>query len=515
MRAPARLLSGFSIALVVALAFLVVPGITDSGQQASANGPFYSLIYYDGHMHTTRSDGNGTVAQIKATAQARGLSAVIVTDHCKDLTLAEWQSLIADTAAATDGSFVALPGFEMTGSEGIFNRGHMNAYNAADPFVGNDADLLCPEEVWPDPFNPAGTGPVFPENFAEWTNYVHSQGGIVQHNHTSGTTQTSYGVNLIEIYNQGHVDDIVSYAMALGIDPATALGLAITMNNFAVYGERDLSMTVTLPGFPPMPLRLAIYMATQFIPPNVGQIMGWNPPTPPNPYVPGDLNSWDELLMAYVNGVTDTPTFGTANSDSHNTGDPGSTVGVAKNGLLVTALTPAAIYEAIGAGRMFATTGPSLSFDVNGKLMGETLYTATGEPTHLNLSVNSASPTAILVKIDIIKNGAILQTLNPMAPSYAGVIDDTASGTGYYRVEVTSLDMVSGEYYFAYSNPVFIGQYGTGVGGTVELRDGTSAPSATEPGEAGPPYIPLAAAVAVGAIVLGGSVWYARRRWAK
>ena len=36
----------------VALAFFVVPAITDSGEQASAKQPL-QLIYYDGHMHTT------------------------------------------------------------------------------------------------------------------------------------------------------------------------------------------------------------------------------------------------------------------------------------------------------------------------------------------------------------------------------------------------------------------------------------------------------------------------------
>jgi len=220
--------------------------------------------------------------------------------------------------------------------------------------------------------------------------------------------------------------------------------------------------------------------------------------------------------MPYVDFTVAEPIFAVANSDAHNTGDPGSTVGMAKTGLYVNALTAEAIYDAIKAGRGFATTGPSLSFDVNGKLMGETLYTGVGGGTaHLNLSANSASPTAILVKIDIIKDGEILQTLNPMSPSYAGVIDDTTSGSGYYRVEVTSLDMASGAYHFAYSNPVFFRGYGT-VGGTVDLRDGLSSqPAASESDPAALPYVPLAAAVAAAAIVLTAGAWYARRRWVK
>ncbi len=312
MKAHRKVLSILVMALAVALAFVIVPAITDSGGQASAEQPL-TLIYYDAHMHTTRSDGTGEVSDIKATAQARGLSTVIITDHCTSLTQAEWASLVADTAAASDGSFLALPGVEITGSEGIFNRGHMNAYNIDDPFVGDDEDELCPSEVWPDPPNPWGTGPMYPENLTKWVDYIHSQGGIVNHNHTTGSTQLEYGVNNVEIYNQGHVDDIAANAVALGIDPYQAWEFAITINNFAIYGERDLNMEVDFLGNL-MPLRVAIYVSTQYIPPYIGQIFGWNPPDPPNPLVPGDLNSWDELLMAYVDGTVDTPMFGVANN---------------------------------------------------------------------------------------------------------------------------------------------------------------------------------------------------------
>ncbi|MHC4094121.1 MAG: hypothetical protein ACYSVY_28245, partial [Planctomycetota bacterium] len=67
-------------------------------------------------------------------------------------------------------------------------------------------------------------------------------------------------------------------------------------------------------------------------------------------------------------------------------------------------------YKAIKAGRSFATTGPSLALDVNGELMGDTAYVFDGT-ANVNLSVDSESPTAILVKIDIIKNGDVWQTI--------------------------------------------------------------------------------------------------------
>jgi hypothetical protein len=445
MKAPKRALSLFAIGLALALAFFIIPAVTDSGEKASAEWP-YTLIYYDGHMHTDRSDGNGSVAQIKATAQDLGLSAVIITDHCKDLTQAEWASLKAETAAVSDSTFLALPAFEMTGSEGLLNRGHMNAYNAPDPFVGNDADLLCPEEVWTDPPNPAGTG-ANAASLAKWAEYVHSQGGIVNHNHTSGTTQLSYGVDNIEIYNQGHVDDVFGYAKLLGYSDPQALGFALTMNNLAIYGERDLGMLVPFPGFPtPIPLRVAIYYATLGFT-GVGQWLG-------APQAP--LNSWDQLLMAYVNGTVDKPIFAVANSDAHNTGDPDSKVGSAKNGLYVLALTPRQVYKAIEAGRSFATTGPSLAVEVNGMMMGSTAYIPKSGTANLNLSANSESPTAVLAKIDIIKNGQVVQTISPMSPTYAATLSYPMTERGYYRVEVTSVDGVTGAYQFAYSNPVFV-----------------------------------------------------------
>jgi hypothetical protein len=407
----------------------------------------YSLIFYDGHMHTTYSDGSGSVEDIKAAALRRGLSVVIITDHCAELTQAKWEALVAETAAASEaGTFLALPGFEITGNEGIFNRSHMLAFNVSDPFVGDDANELCPEEMWPDPPNPAGTGPMYPENLAKWADYVHSNGGIAVHCHTSGSTRLEYGVDSIEVYNQSQLDDILRYVKLLGYGDEQALAFARTLNDLGVYGERDLNTLVSLGG-QSVPLRLAVHTATEMLT-GVGQWLG-------APEAP--LNSWDQLLMAYVNGTTDAPIFGVANSDAHNTGDPDSNVGIAKNGLYVKALTAEDVYEAIKAGRGFATTGPSLAFAVNGELMGSTAHIANGGPAKLNLSANSESPTAILVKIDIIRNGELWRTISPTQAVYEDTLSDGAvTEDGYYRVEVTSQDLPDGPYHFAWSNPVFV-----------------------------------------------------------
>ena len=423
------------------------PGANSAPTPGATAAMPYSLIYYDGHIHTTRSDGSGSVEDVKATALRRGLSLVIITDHCGELTREKWQSLLAETAAVSEpGTFLALPGFEITGAEGIFNRSHMLAFNVADPFVGNDADELCPEEVWPDPPNPAGTGPSHPENLAKWAEYVHSMGGIAVHCHTSGSTQLTWGVDAIEVYNQSAIDDIFRYAKLLGYSDEQALAFAKPLSDVGLYGERDLNTPVLLGG-QSVPVRQAVHTATEMLT-GVGQWLG-------SPEAPA--NSWDQLLMAYVNGTTDTPIFGVANSDAHNTAEPDSTVGAGKNGLYVKALTAEGVYEAIKAGRSFATTGPSLAFDVNGKLMGGTAHIASGESASLNLSAKSESLTAILVKIDIIKNGEVWQTISPMQPAYEDtLVDESVTEDGYYRVEVTSQEQPNGPYYYAWSNPVFV-----------------------------------------------------------
>jgi hypothetical protein len=418
-----------SITLAVALAIVFCAGSAYAEKDVT-------LIYYDGHMHTWRSDGSGTVADIVTTAKSRGLSAVIITDHCPQLTQEEWDSMVAETEAASDATFLALPGFEMTGSDGMFNRAHINAFGVDDPFV-NDDECLCPEEVWESPVNPAGTGAMNPENLAKWVDYIHSKGGIAVHNHPSGSTALGYGVRHMEVYNQSHVDDVAGYAIQLGYPPEDAWGFGITLNNFTIYGERDVNMLVDFPGIPyQIPLRYALFYATEIFS-GIGQWLG-------APQAP--LSSWDELLTAYVDGAIDTPIFGLANSDAHNTGDPESIVGSAKNGVYVKDLTAAEFLKALKAGRSFATTGPSLALDVNGELMGDTAYVFDGAAS-VNLSVDSEN---------IIKNGELRERVGPFAPSYSLALEDTVTEDGYYRVEVTSMDVLTGGFAFAWSNPVFV-----------------------------------------------------------
>jgi hypothetical protein len=426
------------IALMALVATMLMSGCGDSDEEETASG--YTLVYFDGHMHTVHSDGSGQVSDIKETALSRGLGLVIVTDHCKELTQESWEALVAETAAASDSSFLALPAFEVTGSESFLNRDHILAWNVPSPFVEGEGVEVCPEEAWPSEENLEGTGTLHPENLTRWVDLIHSQGGIALHAHPAGSTALDYGVDYIEVYNQSQIDDIISYIKPLGFSEEEALPYAMTIGNFAVYGERDIDIPVPLPGASePLSLRAALKAA--------GLQLG-------SPEVP--LASWDDLLMAYVRGEVEKPTFAAANSDAHNTVEADSKVGTGRNGLYVTGLTPEAVYEAIRAGRSFATTGPSLDVAVDGKMMGETAAVESGKPVKIAIKVESGGDSAILTKIDVIKNGELLTTLSPNASAYEDVLEDFVSEPGYYRVEVTARDETNVRDSWAWSNPVFV-----------------------------------------------------------
>ena len=435
----------------------------------------YQLVYFDGHMHTTHSDGSGSLADIKSVAAARGLGAVIVTNHTKQIVdVNEWNDIVTGCAALSEPNFLMIPSFEVTGSDGLFNRDHFLAWGVYDPFVGDDANALAPEEVWPSPFNPEGTGPIAPESISAWMDYIHSHGGVAVHAHTSGTTQPWYGTDFIELYNVGHVKDVANYALMMGIGQADAANLGLVFNDFAIYGDRDLNMTIELPGLPAMSLRTALHAATEQLT-GVGQWLG-EPEADP-------LHSWDDLIMAYVLGEAPNPVFGVADSDAHNTantllGDPGkddSDVGEAKNGVYVAGSGLDAFLSAVRAGRSFATTGPSLCMTVNGAMMGETARIAEGEAARIHLTMSSESQTAIIAKCDLYKNGALWQTLAPnQAACELDLTDTEVRGAGYYRVEVVSYDLVTKAYRFAWANPVFVNKtatrtvtYGWEDGGTL------------------------------------------------
>ena len=448
MNAPRKPLRILATALLSACALCVL-GLLSCGEETPPKSEF-SLIYCDGHMHTSLSDGTGSVADIKATALARGLSAVIVTDHCEDLTPQEWDSLVADAKAATDDSFLVLVGFENTGWESATAppmRDHFLAYNAPSLYA---KDQVCISRQWPSAPNTSGTGPTNPEFLTKWVEWIHSQGGIAVHAHPAGSTQPEYGADLIEIWNQSTVNDVAKAAVGMSYSESEAWQLGMMFNDTAIYGERDLAVTVPfkVDGAEELPFRQVVNRLTALIPPlYVGQWLG-------SPEAP--LRSWDDLLLAYVSGTASRPIFAVANTDAHNAGGPDSIVGSAKTGVYLKSLSADEIYAAIKAGRSFATTGPSLDLDVNGGLMGETIHVTSGGSVKLRLNVKAETAGFTVAEVRVIKDGQVWQTVKPLKAAYEATLkDESVTEDGYYRVEVTSNDD-AGNYQFAWSNPVFV-----------------------------------------------------------
>ncbi len=423
------------------------------GRAAGADA--YRLVYFDGHIHTTHSDGSGSIADVAQVARARGLDAAIITNHTPQIVDAEeWNEIVTECAALSDSDFLMIPSFEITGSEGYLLRDHFLAWGVYVPFVSGAADATVPERFWPSPTNPDGTGPLHPEHIRAWVDYVHANGGLAVHAHTWGTTQPVYNVDFIELFNVGTVKSIiqgVKTATGGAVSDEMAYQLGLVMNNFAVYGSRDLLMPVDLPGVSQGPLRMALYAATD-------QWLG-TPESMP-------LYSWDDQLLAYVYGEAARPVFGVANSDAHNTAntdlantDPlydASDVGEAKNGVLVAQLDALSLFDALRAGRFFATTGPSLIFEVNDALMGETVGIGAGQNARVRLSGNAESDSSVFVKVDIIRNGEVFKTLTPQTPTFDVTIEDGDPVHGYYRAELTTMDMRMQTYQFAWANPVFV-----------------------------------------------------------
>ncbi len=77
------------------------------------------------HSHSTYSDGSGPPRYAYAVARANGLHFLALTDHSHYLDDAWWADTLAQAeAAAVDGAFVALRGFEWTHRE----VGHINVF---------------------------------------------------------------------------------------------------------------------------------------------------------------------------------------------------------------------------------------------------------------------------------------------------------------------------------------------------------------------------------------------------
>jgi len=76
--------------------------------------PFRFLV----GAHTVRSGGKGTVAQWKAAARKAGLDGLIFREKILEMSEEQWEAFEAECSAASDDSFLAVPGQEFTDWEG-------------------------------------------------------------------------------------------------------------------------------------------------------------------------------------------------------------------------------------------------------------------------------------------------------------------------------------------------------------------------------------------------------------
>jgi hypothetical protein len=65
----------------------------------------------DGHVHSTYSDGDSSIAAMAATSQGRGLQWVYMTDHAPFFLIRNWNAYVAECQAASTGILV-IPGSE-------------------------------------------------------------------------------------------------------------------------------------------------------------------------------------------------------------------------------------------------------------------------------------------------------------------------------------------------------------------------------------------------------------------
>ena len=77
--------------------------------------------------------------------------------------------------------------------------------------------------------------------------------------------------------------------------------------------------------------------------------------------------------------------------------------------MLTGEFTETNLLGAIKRGNLFATTGPSIEFDVNGKMMGETVKVTRSsegadQMVNISIKVNAESPGVLLESIKVIKD---------------------------------------------------------------------------------------------------------------
>jgi hypothetical protein len=175
----------------------------------------------------------------------------------------------------------------------------------------------------------------------------------------------------------------------------------------------------------------------------------WNAYYPHNydtDYTLAAFSKWDELNRAGRH------LYGMTNSDAHssNVGNAsGSSLGLGYGFNVVYAeLSKASILAALKNGRFYGSNGPSIDFVIDGVMMGGDAPAPGGVVGRISLS---ASDSANITSVTLLKNGAVLQSFTPNSTSWSTTLSNVSATPGdFFRMTVEGPDR------FAYSNPIFI-----------------------------------------------------------
>jgi len=175
----------------------------------------------------------------------------------------------------------------------------------------------------------------------------------------------------------------------------------------------------------------------------------WNAYYPHNydeNYTIAAFNKWDELNNAGRH------LYGMTNTDSHtsNIGNAsGSSLGLGYGWNVVYAeFTKDSLLMAMKTGRFYGSNGPVINFRANGKMMGSDVSLSAVTIDSIFLS---ATDTANITSVKLIKNGVVLTTWTPNAKTWSTTSMAVAAKAGdFFRMTAEGTNR------FAYSNPIFI-----------------------------------------------------------
>jgi hypothetical protein len=203
----------FAIVITMVLA-IAAPAAWATGGSAPVT---YHAYFGDLHAHTSYSDGwEGTPADAYAAAKAVGADFMATTDHAHYIVGSLWQATLAQAAAATTSTFVALPGYEYW----MPSSGECNVFNTKNM----PPSLTSSTTGQSNPGNRAKSWDAIPALY-DWLIARAQAGAVAQYNHPQYMTKDfqSYdgwtairdvGMGMLEIDNEGTVAE-TSFVLAL------------------------------------------------------------------------------------------------------------------------------------------------------------------------------------------------------------------------------------------------------------------------------------------------------------